>query len=732
MYIFVELLNKMNHMKRLLFCSLALVSLLAATAQTEPGDTLREVTVGGVRRQVVYRMDRRRIDAQQVLSAAGGTAADVLQTMPSVLTDADGNITFRGSGNFLVYIDGKPSPLEGTAALRQIPASTIRSIELLTTPGARYRADGDVGIIHITTLRGEGEGLSGMLNGSATTLGGWGGVGQLNLQRGRNRWWANMQANRYRGASDFRQEKTTLVDDYLTTSRSDGDRFRTERAYIGTVGWQYAVEDRHLLSVDLQSGQTRNRRGGDMDYHEERQLTTEPGSLRVGDYDSHDRYVLQKELVQLSAAYEWHINERGDLLSLKSRNRYDWHSLEYTESNMFTPDALRYEGTRGYEKEHHWDCDEQLDYKWQYRPTGALETGYQYVTYSEIGDYNIKYWDRPKQDFEWQDDLRAPFDYHRQVHSLYATLSDHFGKLSADIGLRMDRVRDEMTIAVAGADRDRRRLEFYPSAHLAYNTRRGTFGAGYARRTNRPGIWKMEPYITYEDYYTKKIGNPDIDPEYIHSLELNYHKSFEGGHSLHLTAYQRWRTGVVDEIRVAYEPGVTLDSIINAGDQKDRGLEMSLVVKPLRRWTTTLNADVQDYRFTATYAGCTSAHGTTYALGSINQIALAKHTQLQFDGHVVGPRRLTQGRERAYCYFDLAARQQLLGGRMALSLVAHDAFRTARYHNWRTTPSLRSETRVRPHYPNLTLSLSYYFRQKAKEQQAGAVMKGAVFEGKDF
>lgn len=304
MYIFVELLNKMNHMKRLLFCSLALVSLLAATAQTEPGDTLREVTVGGVRRQVVYRMDRRRIDAQQVLSAAGGTAADVLQTMPSVLTDADGNITFRGSGNFLVYIDGKPSPLEGTAALRQIPASTIRSIELLTTPGARYRADGDVGIIHITTLRGEGEGLSGMLNGSATTLGGWGGVGQLNLQRGHNRWWANMQANRYRGASDFRQEKTTLVDDYLTTSRSDGDRFRTERAYIGTVGWQYAVEDRHLLSVDLQSGQTRNRRGGDMDYHEERQLTTEPGSLRVGDYDSHDRYVLQKELVQLSAAYE--------------------------------------------------------------------------------------------------------------------------------------------------------------------------------------------------------------------------------------------------------------------------------------------------------------------------------------------------------------------------------------------------------------------------------------------
>lgn len=721
-------------MKRLiLYLSVILCGQFLA-AQT-PSDTLREgklkeVTVAGQRRQVVYRLDRKRIDAQQALTAAGGTAADVLQTIPSVQTDADGELSFRGSREFLVYIDGKPSPLTGTAALRQIPAATIQDIELLTTPGARYRAEGDVGIIHITTRKGQTEGLSGMLNASATTLGGWSGNGRMDWQRGRNRLWANMQANRYRGVSDFRQEKTTIVDDYQTTSLSDGERFRTERAYIGTLGWQYAVEDRHLLSVDIQSGQTRNRRGGDMDYHEERTLPL--GLHTAGIYDSHDRYMLEKELVQLSASYLWRLNERGDQLSIQSRNRYDWHSLEYTESNMFEQTGVRYEGTRGYEEEHHWDCDEQIDYKWQYRPTGTFEAGYQYVTYSEIGDYNIKYWDRPAQAFEWQDDLHAPFDYHRQVHSLYATASDHFGHLAVDAGLRMDRLRDKMTIAVAGADRDRRRVELYPSAHAAYNTPRGTFGVAYARRTNRPGIWKMEPYITYEDYYTKKIGNPDIRPEYIHSLELNYHKGFEGGHSLHAAAYQRWRTDVVDEIRVAYEPGVTLDSIINAGDQIDRGAELSVVVKPVKRWTATVNADVHNYRFTSHYEGCTSAHGWTYAVGCINQVAATPTTSLQFDGHVVGPQRLTQGRERAYCYFDLAARQQLMHGRMSISLVAHDVLRTARYHNWRTTPTLSSETRVRPHYPNLTLSVSYFFNTTSKESHSGAVSKGAVFEGKDF
>ncbi|MBQ2519037.1 MAG: TonB-dependent receptor plug domain-containing protein, partial [Bacteroidaceae bacterium] len=130
-------------MKRVLLCTLLAFGAQMAVAQ-QP-DTLRQVTVAGQRRQVVYRMDRKKIDAQQILSASGGTAADVLATMPSVQVEADGEIAFRGSKEFLVYIDGKPSPLTGTAALRQIPAAVIQHIELLTTPGARYRAEGDVG-----------------------------------------------------------------------------------------------------------------------------------------------------------------------------------------------------------------------------------------------------------------------------------------------------------------------------------------------------------------------------------------------------------------------------------------------------------------------------------------------------------------------------------------------------------------------------------------------------------
>ena len=115
----------------------------------------------------------------------------------------------------------------------------------------------------------------------------------------------------------------------------------------------------------------------------------------------------------------------------------------------------------------------------------------------------------------------------------------------------------------------------------------------------------------------------------------------------------------------------------------------------------------------------------------INNFTLGRTSRLQFDANVVGPTVLTQGREDAYCYFDLAFRQQLFKNKISASIVAHDVFRTARYNNYRISPTLNSTTHVRPRYPNIVLSLSYVFNSKHKEH-TGAVSKGAVFDGKDF
>ena len=201
--------------------------------------SLDEVVVTRDRNKVVYKLDRRKINASSVLSASGGTAVDVLKSTPSVRIDADGNLSFRGSTGFQVYVNGKPSMLEGTQALEQIAAADIDEIEIMTTPSARYKTEGDVGIINITTRRQTDEGVSGAAHVSGSTIGTWNTDATVGWRSGANRWYVGMAASDIKGKSDFRQKKTTIVDDYTTTSDADGTRHSDKVSYIGRAGWEY-------------------------------------------------------------------------------------------------------------------------------------------------------------------------------------------------------------------------------------------------------------------------------------------------------------------------------------------------------------------------------------------------------------------------------------------------------------------------------------------------------------
>lgn len=690
---------------------------------------LEEVVVTGERSKIVYKLDRQRISGSSSLAASGGTAVDVLKLTPSVRVDAEGGVSFRGSSGFLVYVDGKQSALEGAQALDQIPAANIEDIEIITTPSARYKTDGDVGIINIITKRHDQQGVSGSVNVSGSTIGAWNTDVLLSYKKGVSRWYVGVAGSEKRGKSDFDQTKTTIVDDYVTTSKADGIRESNNASYIGRVGWELG-KNGHSLLVELQGGMTKTGRGGEMLYDEHRMK----GDVVLNDnlYNSKDGISNEKQLAQIATDYVWKINERGDKFAITGRLRYDWYALEYTESNMFDMSGERYEGTRGYESEHHWDFDGTMSYQLNYREGGKAEVGYQYTSYSEHGDYNIKYWDRAQHDYVWQDDLHAPFFYRRQIHSAYLMLNDKFGPLSVEAGVRADHTIDQMDIEIEGMSRYIKRMELFPSAHLMYEAPGKNFiSAGYSYRTNRPGIWQLEPYITYEDYYTKMTGNPDIKPEYIHSAEVGYRKTIAEENTISVTGYYRHRKGVRERVRVAYEPGVTLDSLINTGNDRTWGVEMSVQVKAARWWSMNVNASLFDYKFDADYEGCTDSKNTGYTASMINNFTLGRTSRLQFDANVVGPTVLTQGREDAYCYFDLAFRQQLFKNKISASIVAHDVFRTARYNNYRISPTLNSTTHVRPRYPNIVLSISYVFNSKHKEH-TGAVSKGAVFEGKDF
>ena len=130
---------------------------------------LEEVEIVGDKPLVEYKIDRKVVNVDQQLQAQGGTAVDVLERIPSIKTDLDGNVALRGSTSFTVLIDGKPSIITGSDALNQIPASTIDKIEIITNPSAKYDPDGTAGIINVITKKNSLKGLSGIINLSAGT-----------------------------------------------------------------------------------------------------------------------------------------------------------------------------------------------------------------------------------------------------------------------------------------------------------------------------------------------------------------------------------------------------------------------------------------------------------------------------------------------------------------------------------------------------------------------------------
>ena len=731
-------------MKRTILAIAALLSIASySNAQETQQDTTRtsifsvvevldEAVATAEKSRVVYRLDRQKVSGNANLAASGGTAVDVLKSIPSVQVNAEGELSYRGSTGFLVYVDGRQSVLEGTQALQQIAAANIEDIEIITTPSARYKTEGDVGIINIVTRKQDQSGFSGSLNTSGSTIGSWNGDALMNLRKGASRWYLGLTATQQKGRSDFRQDRKAIVDDYVTESLSDGERFSCNSSYIARLGYELNLKS-HRLLFEAQTGVTEVARGGDLKYDEYRTLEGQP--INDALYDSKDRYSNEKRLAQLSADYDWKINERGDNLSFRSRFRYDWYALEYTESNMFDQSGARYEGTRGYEDEAHWDIDVALAYDLNYRPTGKAEFGYQLTSYSEFGDYSIKYWNREVKDFQWQDHLAAPFWYRRQLHSLYAMATDKFGPLSVEAGVRGEMTDDRMHFEHTYTSRDIRRWNLFPSAHISYEAPgRNIFSAGYSYRVARPGIWELEPYITYEDYYTKKTGNPDIRPEYIHSAEIGYRKHFGGENVLSVTGFWRQRSDVRERIRTAYrpEPGVTLDSLVNAGNDRTVGLEASATVKPMSWWRMTMNGSIFHYRFVSTFVGSTDASIMSSGFSMMNNFNIGRTTRLQFDANYVGPRVISQGKEKGYVYFDLAVRQPLMKNRLSASLVFHDMFRTARYHSSRISPTLVSDTFVRPKYPHVVFALTYNFNSAGNKEKTGAVSSGAMFEGKDF
>lgn len=688
---------------------------------------LAEVVIEASKRQVIYKLDKRVIDASANLMSSGGSAVDILENTPSIRVDAEGEVTFRGSSGFKVYIDGKPSLYAGTQALQQVPAGQIENIEIITTPSARHDTEGDVGIINIITKKDSQYGFSGMVNLMGSTALSNGGDFMFTQQNKNLRWYLAGGWSKVIRKSDFDQSKTTIVDDLTTISHSNGPRQSKNYNYFGRNGYIYSLSPNTSINAEVEIGYGKRIRKGDLDYAEEQ---SKQGNLvESGHYNSRDFYDLHQNYYQGSTGFDHKFNKEGHELTGRFLLRYEGDAMEYFQSDLFDMNNERAQGHRAWEDEHRWTVQGNLDYILPYSKTGKLEAGYQYHSYLEDGDYSMQFWNPEKKEFYWRDDIYNTFYFQRGIHSIYAIGSESYKKFDIQLGIRGEHTHQVLRSSIEGSNRTVNHFELFPSVHLGYNlpeNQKLTFA--YSYRTTRPQLFYMEPYITYRDYYSAEKGNPDIRPEYINSFELNYKKDIDE-HTFSSSLFYRYRKDKIERLRIPYEAGVTLDSMANVGHDRALGIELNAQIKMNRWWNMNLNGNIYYYKVENEFKlDGKNETSTNYDITLNNVFDVHKNTRIQLDGNFVGPSVTTQGRSDAFWFVNLAIRQQLFNRKLQSTLSFRDILNTARYKSDISTANLESITRIRPKYPVITLTLSYTFNNFKKKSESSRDNRD-LFEG---
>ncbi len=672
---------------------------------------LSEVVVTGQKHRIVYKLDKQVIEAATFLSAAGGTAVDILMQVPSIRVDADGEITFRGSSGFKVYVDGKPSASSGAAALEQMAATQIEDIEVLSTPSARNSADGAVGIINITTKKLDMDGWSGMVNLMGSSVWSRNVDFLFALRKSNFRWQLSGEASSRYVLSDYDQLKTITTPELVTTDHSTGDRERNTELYYLRSAFDW-FSGNTTWSAAVMGGYRDRWRGGELHYEDIYESKT-AGEKTYGSFNGKDFVHLYEYQLRGDLAVEHNFpGRKGHRLTASLYGLYEGNAMENFQTDLWDMQGKQVQGHRAWEQEYRFTGQVNADYVYPLNNgSGKFESGYELFTYTEDGDYTIDMFDTDKDKFASRDDLYNKYLFRRDIHSLYALLSDSYLGVNYQIGLRGEYTYRKLGNNLKWAENTRNRFDLFPSMHLSYPLNDNSqLRFAYARRITQPELFYMEPYVVYVDFNTAQKGNPYIKPEYTNSLEAGYLVNFKNNSTFSTTLFHRARKDKIERLRVPYESAVTLDSMANVGNDYSTGIDLATTLQFNRRWNLDANTSFYHYRIkNRIKIEGNDEESWNWQLAINNNYDLTKNTRLRLEAYYVGPMVSTQGRVDGYFYMNFTVRQQLLKRRLTASLVVRDIFSTAEYIQKRSGIGLESLSKIYPRSPLFTLSVSYTF-----------------------
>ena len=710
---------------------------LGTIALAADSETLVEVEVRAEKSQMQIGLDKRVFNVGKDLANTGSSAEDILDNVPSVEVDVEGNVSLRGSENVRILIDGKPSGLVGSdsgSGLRSLPSNLIDKVEVVTNPSARYEAEGAAGIINIVLKKDKKKGVNGSFDVTTGVPANYGIGVNMNFRREKVNFFVNYGLS-YRsnnGGGKTFQER--LTDDAILIQDQVRDHERGGWSNSIRFGADYDINKYNTLTGSFlyRKSDEDNLANiiykdfiGSTDFNDLEEITTRT------DNEKED-----ESSIQYSLNYKKTFDKKGQELTatVQYEDDSESESSDYIEqyfdrNNDLLGRADLLQESRNTESEKQYLF--QVDYVNPIGKDGKFEVGLRSSIRDIRNDYEVNEFDdniwQPLLDFRGNP-LSNNFKYDEDIHAAYAIFGNKKGKFSYQFGLRGEYSQVVTELVETNELNDRDYFNLFPSAFFNYKfSEKNAVQLSYSRRIRRPRFWYLNPFFTFSDARNQRTGNPNLDPELTHSVELGHIKYFEQG-TLTSSIYYRYSEGTIARsIRTVLNDQQTLSRPENLKDEHAYGLELTLSYSPFKWWR--INSDANFFR--AITDGTNVQEGLkadTYAIrGRVtSRMTIRKKTDIQLRLSYRGPRETTQGRSKSITSLDISANRDILKKKATLTLSIRDLFNTRKYRSEVFLDDFFSDSEFQWRARTATLTFNYRLNQKKKR---GGRRGGGSFGG---
>ena len=691
----------------------------------EDAKQLNEVTVTGQRATMKLEVDRKSFDVGQLISNAGQAASDVLDNIPSIEVDNDGNVSLRGNSSVEVWINGKASGLTSdnrAQILQQLPAESIDRVEVIDNPSAKFSAEGSAGIINIVLKKDRKAGYYGSVQAGGDTRGGANTSFNVNYNSRLIDSYLNI-GYRHRantGHMESQQTSNTYNQTYDSDSKQRGNNFFTRAG----VTLHATTKDDFSLSGMLMHGGGNSHSytpyiytavaNGLNNYQLDRINRSRTGmDMRYGEFNYRHSFT-DKHFIDFTA----------DLSSWKM-NGDNWYQ-DSTVVVGIDDVTYSYQYRPQYINNHRKEL--KLEYENQVTKNFKIEAGYN-GNFSRENTPQESYMDNTSFDGTNASEDKLFFNrfiYKQDLHAFYTTLSYKFGALSLMGGLRGEywRVNTESYTWEQEHDASLREQPFkkdyfqlFPSVFMSWQmTETQQLQLNYTRRLRRPWGGQLNSFRDTRDATTVSFGNPYLTPEFSNSFSLNYLKQWND-HSLLVSAYYRPTTDVIQ--RISYknqEDGLFYQTSMNVAKSVSTGLEMTVKNKLWRILDLTTSANAYYYRlngFSYDIDGQTvtgnSDHNFTWNARMTASLMLPYDISIQSTGRYTARQVITQGYRKANYSIDFGARKNFFNKLFTLSVNCRDLLDSRRFETFTSGPNFTRHQINRRGGRRVSMTLTWNF-----------------------